>query len=102
MDGGVVEIAGRQTPIEVDDASGPPPAWVAFLLTLFAGAATLLAIIFTVLPDRGASARPFSAAALVMANEETVLRKDIAALTAERAALEDQRNRLAREVGHAR
>lgn len=98
MDGGVVEIGGRRAPIEIDDAAGPPRAWIAFLLTLLAGAAALLFFVLAVLPDRQAAARSLTVAELVVQQERTVLRQDIARLTAERAALAQERQRLAREA----
>ena len=86
MDGGVVEIRGRRAPIEIDDEAGPPRAWVAFLLTLFAGAATLLFIVLTVLPEREAAARPFSITGSTVPEVQAVLREDVAGRTAESTA----------------
>ena len=98
MDGGVVEFEARRTSIEVDVRPGAPRAWIAFLVTLAASAATLLLIVTTVVPDEAEPAHPFSLAELVLDEESAVLREDIARLTAERDALAQERRRLAREV----
>lgn len=97
MDGGVVEIGGRRTSIEIDDKAGPPRAWVAFLATLIAGAVALLFIVLTVVPDRDPPARPHSVAELARVEKKN-LREDIARLTEQRDALAQERRRLVREV----
>jgi hypothetical protein len=98
MDGGSMQSGGQNEPLpsmefqvkwdSIDD--GPPRLWLAFLAMLAIGVGTLAVIVFTVLPRRHASARFTPPSAVQVA----ALQHDIAALTAQRTALEDERRRL--------